>query len=293
MSRTKAKTSEEIIIDALGRLPDAQLGSDDDGWRLCRWRQFVGSYTLPALPDPVFTVHIAGKPHVKTWDRDAWSEMYSVPGCASIVPSGQTTGWLVDGELDVVTFSVSSEILKSAPAADQFRRMRFAFADPLGVSLTRQILAELYAPPTGERDVYIGAMVNALKAHILRGPSSAKVEDFPASAFSAYRLHHIMNTVQQRPENNHSLEEMAAQAGITPSHFCRVFRKATGVSPHQYVMKTRLDRARQMLVQSEMSLSTIADFLGFTSQSHFTRAFRQYSGETPSGFRRRARETLQ
>jgi AraC family transcriptional regulator len=50
--------------------------------------------------------------------------------------------------------------------------MRFAFFDPLGAALTRQVLSELYAPPSTEREVYIGALVNALKAHILRGANS-------------------------------------------------------------------------------------------------------------------------
>ncbi|HEX7852235.1 MAG TPA: AraC family transcriptional regulator [Sphingobium sp.] len=287
------ETNEAIIIDALGRLPDVQLGSADEGWHLCRWRQFVGSYTLPALPDPVFSIHIAGKPLVKTWERDGWSEVHSVPGCATIVPAGQPTGWLVDGELDVVTLSMSSEILNAAPAADQFRRMRFAFADPLGVALTRQVLAEIYAPPSSERDVYVAAMVNALKAHILRGPMPPAPEEIPVSDFSSYRLHHIMERVRERPQDSHTLEEMASQAGVTASHFCRIFRKATGVSPHQYVMKARLDRAQHLLVQSDMALATIADFLGFTSQSHFTRAFRQFVGEPPSDFRKRGRTTVQ
>ncbi|HEX7871310.1 MAG TPA: AraC family transcriptional regulator [Sphingobium sp.] len=293
MPPKRRETNEAIIIDALGRLPDVQLGSEDDGWHLCRWRQFVGSYTLPALPDPAFTVHIAGKPQVRTWERDGWSEVNSVPGCATIVPAGQPTGWLVDGELDVVTLSMSSEILNAAPAADQFRRMRFAFADPLGVALTRQVLAELYSPASPERDIYVGAMVNALKAHILRGPSAPAQEDIPVSAFSAYRLHHIMGRIQQRPQDSHTLEEMATQAGVSPTHFCRIFRKATGVSPHQYVMRARLGRAQELLVQSDMALATIADFLGFTSQSHFTRAFRQLFGEPPSDFRKREGTTVQ
>lgn len=292
MTQAKIWDNEAVIIDALGRAPDVQLGSTADGWKLCRWRQFVGSYSMPGLPDPIFTVHIAGKPRVKTWDRDGWSEVSSIPGCATIIPSGQPTGWLVDGELDVVTLSVSSEMLQTASALEQFRRMRFAFADPLGVALTRQVLAELYAPPSPEREVYVGALVNALKAHILRGPKASS-PDIPTSAFSAYRLHHIMNRILQNPEANHSLEELAAEAGITPSHFCRVFRKATGISPHQYVMKAKLDRAQQMLVQSDLAMATIADFLGFTSQSHFTRAFRQFAGQTPSDFRRRGRERLQ
>jgi AraC family transcriptional regulator len=53
------------------------------------------------------------------------------------------------------------------------------------------------------------------------------------------------------------------------------------------VMKAKLERAQQMLRESRMQLATIAECLGFTSQSHFTRAFRQFSGQTPSEFRRR------
>jgi AraC family transcriptional regulator len=156
----------------------------------------------------------------------------------------------------------------------------------LGVALSRQVLAELYAPQAPERDLYVTALVNALKAHILRGSSTAGSADIPTAGFSAYRLHHILNVVSQHPEVTYTLDEMAADAGVTPSHFCRVFRKATGQSPHHYVMKMKLDRAQQMLTQSQMQLSGIAECLGFTSQSHFTRAFRQHAGKTPTEFRR-------
>lgn len=209
------------------------------------------------------------------------------------MPPGQPTGWLVDGELDVVTLSVASTDLQNAPAMDQFKRMRFAFSDPLGVALTRQVLGELYAPQTKERDVYVGALVDALKAHMMRGPVSANAAEIPTSAFSSYRIHAIMNAILEQPSGNHNLEELAAQAGVTPTHFCRLFKKATGVSPHQYVMRARLDRAQHMLEQSDMAMATIADALGFTSQSHFTRAFRQFAGETPSDFRKRRQETMQ
>lgn len=293
MTDKTCPNDEDIIADALGRAPDMSLGGEHGRWRLCRWRQFVGSYTLPALPDPMFVVHLAGKPNVRTWERDGWSETASLPGCATIVPSNQPTGWLVDGELDVVTLSVASVDLQRAPALDQFKRLRFAFNDPLGVALTRQILGELYAPRSPERDVYVSALVDALKAHMLRGPVNAIATEIPTTAFSSYRIHHIMNAILSRPEREHSIEELAAQAGVTPTHFCRIFKKATGVSPHQYVMKARLNRAQHMLEQSETSMATIADSLGFTSQSHFTRAFRQFAGETPSDFRKRGRETVQ
>ena len=280
--------NKAIICDALGRAPNVEFASIGEGWSLCRWRQFIGGWELPPMPDATFIVHISGKPDVRTWMQGGWSENKSIPGCATTIPAGMPTGWLLDGELDVVTLSVSSDLLKASPRAAQFERMQFAFADPLGVALTRQILAELYAPDPAEREAYVAAMVNALKAHILAGPAPQQhgaQDGIPVTEFSAYRLHTIMNAVLARPEDDHSLERMAATAGVTPSHFCRIFRKATGMSPHQYVLKARLDRAQSLLTQSGNSIASISESLGFTSQSHFSRAFRNYAGVAPSEYR--------
>lgn len=282
--------NKDIIRGVLGRAPDVEMNSFGGGWSLCRWRQFVGRYSLPALPQPVFAVHVAGKPQVKTGDRDGWTEASSIPGCATIIPAGMPTDWLVDGELDAVTLSMPPDVLAGLPHADRFDKMRFAFADPLAVALTRQILSELYAPQTEERTAYIAAMANALKAHILSGPPAhGNPVELPVSDFSAYRLHQIMNAVLADPAQEHSLEQMALVAGVTPSHFCRLFKKAMGISPHQYVMQARLDRAQQMLVQTNLNLATLSEMAGFTSQSHFSRAFRARFGMAPSDYRQQER----
>ncbi|KTT71623.1 AraC family transcriptional regulator [Sphingomonas endophytica] len=250
-----------------------------------RWRQFIGSYELPALIDPVFVVHVGGKPDTRLWQADHWSASRSVPGCATIVPAGVSTGWRIDGELDVVTVSVPIGELTQQSAVDQFRAMRFAFADPLGIALTRLILGELYGAQTQERAAYIGTLLDALKAYTLRGVASGGDAAFPSADFSAYCIHQIMNDTLAHPEEAHTLDALAARAGLTASHFCRVFKKAIGTTPHQYVMKARLERARDLLGASDMSIAAIADQLGFTSQSHFTRAFRYHAGQTPSGWR--------
>lgn len=282
MSGTIA-TNETIITDTLGRAPDrtANLGA----WQFARWRQFIGSYELPALVDPIFVVHVGGKPDTRLWEADHWSKSRSIPGCATIVPAGCQTGWRIDGELDVVTVSIPTNPLADKHAVEHLRQMRFAFADPLGIALTRQILNELYAVQTPERLSYLGTLLDALKAHTLRAPSPSNETVFPSADFSAYRIHHIMNDILARPECEHSLEMLAAQASLTPSHFCRVFKRATGSTPHQFVMKARLDRAQNLLGQSELSVAQVAEMTGFASQSHFTRAFRQYAGHTPSGWR--------
>lgn len=276
-------TGEDIISDCLGRAPDVQLG--EDGWRLSRWRQFVGSYSLPSLPDPIFVVHIAGKPQVRTWQRDSWSDSASIPGCATIVPAGQPTGWLVDGELDVVTLSMDSVELRGAPAARQFQAMQFAFADPLGVALTRQVLAELYAPADAGREAYLGALVGALRAHMMRGPSGPL--QIPTADFSGYRLHKVLDAILEAPEAPHDVEALAALTGVSPSHFSRIFKQATGDSPHRYVLKARIGRAKELLLQTGSSICQIAEATGFQTQAEFARAFRRETGEAASDFRRR------
>lgn len=276
---------EAIIADTLQRGPEVQVASSDGRWRFCRWRQFVGSYGLPPLPEPMFVVQLAGRTNVRTWLRDSWSEETSFPGAATIVPAHMETRWLVDGELDVVTLSIEAEAL-GASVAKQFRAMRFAFSDPFGAALCKQIVSQLYAPATRERDDYLAILIDTLKAHVLRGPAQA-AGDIPVAAFSAHRVHQAMNAIQDRPEAEHSIDELAARAKITPSHFCRVFKRATGMSPHQYVLKTRMERAQQLLRNSDASMLAISERLGFTSQAHFTRAFHKLVGETPTTFRKR------
>ena len=285
--------NETIICDVIGRAPDLQLKGEDEGWRLSRWRQFVGSYKLPALPNPMFVIEIAGKSGVRIWESPGWSEKISYPGAASIVPAGHKTGWLVDGELDVVTLSLSPAALGEAAAAARFKRLQFAFSDPLALALTRRVLGELYAPQTPERDVYIDILMKALNAHLVRGPLVTAANEIPTSDSFAFRVHQVMNTILQHPGDPHTVESLAAQASVTPSHFCRIFKRATGVSPHQYVMKTRFDRAQQLLLQSDTRIALIAESLGFTSQSHFSRAFRRITGQTPAEFRQRGRAKLQ
>lgn len=281
-----APNNETIIAQSLGRSPEVQIGAVDGGWRLARWRRFLGDYDVPALPDPMFVVHIGGKRHLRARTGGRLSEISSMPGLATIVPPGMATSWRVDGELDVVTLSIAGKDLEAAPGRGQFERMRFAFSDPLGVALTRQILAELYTPQSAARDAYLSALVEALKAHALRGPLAANSTSFPTSDHSAYRIHQVMNAVQARPEVDHTLDSLAAQAGLSPSHFSRMFRRATGVSPHQYVLRARLERAQTLLASRELSIAQVAGALGFATQSHFTRAFRNYCGQTPSLWRR-------
>ena len=82
------------------------------------------------------------------------------------------------------------------------------------------------------------------------------------------------------------LEDLAEQAGLSVSHFCRAFRETVGVSPHAYVVRMRVEAAKRLMLLSDDPLSQIACACGFADQSHLTKQFRRYVGDTPHAWRR-------
>lgn len=86
-----------------------------------------------------------------------------------------------------------------------------------------------------------------------------------------------------------TLADIAAAACISRFHFARLFRARTGCSPMAYVMRLRLERAREMLARDDRCIADTAAALGFYDQSHFTRTFRRVHGIPPRQFRLRSR----
>ena len=80
---------------------------------------------------------------------------------------------------------------------------------------------------------------------------------------------------------------MATVAQLSPSHFSRLFKRSTGLSPHQYLLRQRIERARKLLADPGRRISEVSYELGFPSQSHFTTVFRTLVGVTPRAFQKR------
>ena len=80
------------------------------------------------------------------------------------------------------------------------------------------------------------------------------------------------------------LSELAENVQMSPWHFCRMFKQSTGVPPHQYLMRERIEAAKRMLVKSRSNLDAIAATLGFADQSHLIAVFRRLTGLTPRQF---------
>ena len=99
-----------------------------------------------------------------------------------------------------------------------------------------------------------------------------------------YKLKRAIDYIQAGLAENISLEAMAAEVGISRFYFCRLFKKSTGITPHQYLIKCRIERAKVLLKQEKLSITDIAFEVGFSNQSHFTKHFKRLTGTTPKKF---------
>jgi len=90
--------------------------------------------------------------------------------------------------------------------------------------------------------------------------------------------------VQARLEGDLSLDEMAQSVGLSTAHFARVFRKSTGETPHQFVLRQKLERAKAMLHAPDARVLDVAVACGFKTQQHFAQVFRDICGISPTGY---------
>jgi AraC family transcriptional regulator len=99
----------------------------------------------------------------------------------------------------------------------------------------------------------------------------------------------ILEHIERGLEGPLPLSNLAALAGLSPSHFARAFREAMGETPHRYVMRQRVERARALLGQ--VTLAEAAARCGFSSQSHLSRCFVEHYGQPPGALRRFLQKT--
>ena len=99
------------------------------------------------------------------------------------------------------------------------------------------------------------------------------------------RLQRVMQFIADNLQNDIRLKNLAEVANLSPFHFARTFRKATGGSPHRYLRKCRLEKAKELLAEGQASLTDIALTCSFSSQSSFTRAFTRATGIAPGKYR--------
>jgi AraC family transcriptional regulator len=150
---------------------------------------------------------------------------------------------------------------------------------------------ELTAGAAGSR-LAAESLANLLAVHLIRNASAPR----PSPARRTYgglprgKLRAVVEYIEEQLDASLTLEQIAAAAHLSPYHFARQFKAATGLPPHQYVLARRIERAQQLLQQDrDLSLAEIAACAGFSDQSQFSHHFKRLVGVTPGQFRKSAR----
>ena len=161
------------------------------------------------------------------------------------------------------------------------------FRDPLIEQIAWTIRAEMIDPaPAGK--LLVETLAAALGVHIVRHYSNLAPASKPLpparGALDPRRLRRVTDFIEAHLGENLTIETLATEACLSPFHFARAFKAATGTAPHRYLTDRRIGRAKSLVAEGDLPLTEIADECGFSSQAHFTRWFKQLVGNTPGQY---------
>ena len=106
------------------------------------------------------------------------------------------------------------------------------------------------------------------------------------------RLKRAVEYIQEHLEQDISIEAIAAELDMSSYHFARLFKQSTGLAPYQYLIKCRVERAKELLLQGEMAIAEIATQVGFYDQSHLNRHFKRIVGVSPKMIQQNSKNVL-
>ncbi len=161
----------------------------------------------------------------------------------------------------------------------------FRTRDPQIEAIGMMLLAELQQDNLGGR-LYIESLANVLAVHLLRQYAADKRE-LPSyeGGLPERQLLQVLDYIHESLDQDIKLADLAGLIEMSQFHFSHLFKQAIGTSPHQYLLQQRVERAKQLLKQTDQSIIDIAFLCGFNSHSHLSKQFRQFTGMTPTAYR--------
>jgi AraC family transcriptional regulator len=276
------------------------LKSEGDIWDAVQVRSHLFPPEQPTAPAPaipqhtltfVYSGHIRG---ARRTGGGPWTDFDTHPsGHVTIRPAGRSVAlrWTADASVRTFSLYLTPERLEDvalqmgiAPSQVELPD-HFHVHDPILESIAQRF-REVVTGQRPEDPLYLQTIVQTLNVHLLREYTPASPsDDDEAGALSRPRLHRVQRYVWRHLDANLSLDDLADEVGISKYHFSRRFKKRTGQSPYQFVIYERVRAARQQLRETTQPLAQIALSTGFSSQSHFTRTFKQHMGVTPGQYR--------
>jgi AraC family transcriptional regulator len=206
--------------------------------------------------------------------------------------SAQTSGlWAWNSTDESLMFAVDPLLLQQTAAevsgqdVSQVELLNTIGAhDPHIDAIAHLFQAELDADSLGGQ-LYAESLAQVFMVHLLRRYCAfqIKIPSHPQTV-PLSRLQPVLDYIHSYLERPLHLSELATVSGISQYYFCRLFKQSIGITPYQYVVQQRMEKAKELLQQREYSIAEIAMLVGCTDQSRFTKHFKAYFGITPSLF---------
>ena len=262
-----------------------------------RHQTAIGRDARPSVTAGEMRLIPSSPPQTLDWALEAARlTVYLDPGLLARAGGGlaATTAALVwarrEREAQWITLDVHPVLLVKA-ARDSRPRDRVELVphlradDPL-LHHIRLVLQAAIDTKSAASRLYAESLTHALAAHLIRRCETCRLPaGIGPTGLSKPKLRRTTDYIEAHLAHECSVAELAAVTQTSPDHFARLFRYATGQTPHQYVILCRIARAKQLLTETAFPIIEIGHQIGFTDQSYFTAVFRKHVATTPNAYR--------
>ena len=251
-----------------------------------------GVLEVPGLESILVSVHLGPAAQISCRRGGKGFRGRAVHGDIDIIPASTPARWEMHDGNDMALLLILPTLFLRAVARDAGLNdkgieivNRFQIRDATLENLGWSIKHELEAGcPSGR--LYLDGLAISFASRLLTQHSShAKMEKQTTPHLAGHRLKQVLSFIEEEIGSDLSLEAIAGVAGVGPSHLQTMFRNALGLSVHQYVIHRRVERAKVLLCEEEMTVVQIAQALGFSDQSHLARQMRRVLNASPSAIR--------